>query len=624
MQRIIPRVLVGLVAAVGVVAFPLRVSVQAQQPAAQAAAQTSGQTTAQATGQAPAFERASDALERVSWRTRTLVGDERLTRWKLAIRPGGLTFLDAVVRADALLVDVIEGVSTQRVSAAIQKPLDQHLTAAEIATIRGRMGTVRMLTYRVDTLGADAAARRPVLQFAKAMGADTIVVPAGTTLDGLAALADEAGINVAVLSTPDKLAAVMTALQGQSPRLGVGIDTGAWLEAGRAPSEALAVVGDRLRYLNLRDRAARGASSRNTRLGEGAGQLDAFFQELNRRNIRPLAMTLDTTGIVSAPAEQFLAVNAFEKAVQPAYGRFFTEYSKSRPIRWDLVTPAKGETLTAEAIKQGNEEARRKIEAALPKQAFATPKKARTLLVIESLHGMSHNTIPHTNVMLERFGANTGAYKAVFSNDLTNLTWPKITTYDGIFLNSIVGEAFADPAVREGLLRFVREGGGLIGIHGTPWASRNWDEFADMIGAQDAPHRIEQGIMHVYDQASPIVKPLGGKAMNFKEEYYRFYVDGSRRLRWNDVRVLLTVDLDDLNVEPRPWPGYTRPDKIYPVSWIRNYGKGRVFYTSIGHMPETFMTPELVGHFLAGVQFALGDLAADATPNPPGPTSVSH
>ena len=87
--------------------------------------------------------------------------------------------------------------------------------------------------------------------------------------------------------------------------------------------------------------------------------------------------------------------------------------------------------------------------------------------------------------------------------------------------------------------------------------------------------------------------------------------------------MLVTVALDDPKVEPRPWPGYKRPDNIYPVSWIRTYGKGRVFYTSIGHMPETFYTPELVGHFIAGVQYALGDLDADATPNPPSPASFS-
>ena len=132
-----------------------------------------------------------------------------------------------------------------------------------------------------------------------------------------------------------------------------------------------------------------------------------------------------------------------------------------------------------------------------------------------------------------------------------NLKYPKIKDYDGVFLNSIVGEFAADPAVRDGLARFVREGGGMGGIHGTPWASRNWDEFAEMIGSQSAPHRIEQGVMKVYDPASPIMKPFDGKDLNFREEYYRFEHEGQGRLRWDKVRVLMTVELDDPKIEPQ-------------------------------------------------------------------------
>jgi type 1 glutamine amidotransferase/sugar phosphate isomerase/epimerase len=579
-------------------------------------------------GQA-AFQRAPDALEKVSWRTRTLVGDEKLTRWKLAIRPDGLSLLDSVVRADAAIVNFVEGKSGQPVGRNISKPLGPELTADEIASVRAAMGTITLLTYRTDKFETDAAAQRKVLEFAKALKAQTVVVPLAATapaaaaLGTLAAAAKDIDINVALLATPDNLASLVRSLGSYDAQLGVGIDTGAWLEKGKPPVEALEAAGGRLRYVNLRDRAGMGGSSSNVKLGEGAGKLDAFFDELNKRNIRPLSLTLDTTSLITAPADLFAAVDAFEKTVQPAYGRFFTAYSKSRPIRWDLYTPGKNETLTADQIKVKAEEARQKVEAALPKEPFAKPKKARTMLVIESLHGMSHNTIPHTNLMLQKFGETTGAWKTVFDNDLTQLLPANIGKYDAIFLNDIVGEAFADPAVRESMLKFVKNGGGLIGIHGTPWASRNWNEFTEMIGAMDAPHRIEQGIMRVYDPASPLVKPLGDKPINFKEEYYRFHIEGNRRLRWNNVRVLLTVALDDPAIEPRPWDGYKRSDKIYPVSWIRTYGKGRVFYTSIGHMPETFMTQSLVGHILSGVQFALGDLDADVTPNPPGAGSVS-
>ena len=58
-----------------------------------------------------------------------------------------------------------------------------------------------------------------------------------------------------------------------------------------------------------------------------------------------------------------------------------------------------------------------------------------------------------------------------------------------------------------------------------------------------------------------------------------------------------------------------RPDQDYAVSWIRSYGKGRVFFCILGHNPTIYMTPSLAEHFLAGIQFILGDLEADTTPS---------
>jgi type 1 glutamine amidotransferase/sugar phosphate isomerase/epimerase len=565
--------------------------------------------------QKPAFERAPDALERVTWRTRTLVSDDRLTNWNFAIPGPGLTFLETVVRADAAVVTFVEGSSTQAATTGASRVLDPNLTAEEIASIKSRTGDIRLLTYRVE----GAASREAIdkaLPFAKEMGAETVVVPAGTPLDGLDAIADRVGINVAVMADSARPVALLKALAGKGKRLGVAIDTGLWAQEGVSPADGLALVKERLLYLRLRDRSARGPSARNVLLGQGVGDLKALFLEMERLGIRPVSMTLDTTGVVRAPGELFTAIDAFETVVQPAYGVNFTAFSKTRPIRWDVAMAGKGEAPDPDRLRKAGDEVRAKIVAAIPTQAYAAPTKRRKLLVIESLHGMSHNTIPHTNVMIEEMGKITGAWQAEFNNDLDNLKYPKIKEYDGVFLNSIVGELLAEPAVRDGLERFVKEGGGLGGIHGTPWASRNWDEFAEMIGAQSAPHRIEQGVMKVYDPASPLMKPFGGKEVPFREEYYRFEHEGRGRLRWDSVRVLLTVALDDPTIEPRPWNGYKRPDNIYPVAWIRSYGKGRVFYNSLGHMPETLMTPEIVGHFLAGIQFLLGDLAADTTPNP--------
>jgi type 1 glutamine amidotransferase len=566
--------------------------------------------------QAPAFPRASDALEGAWWRTRTLVANDRLTNWDLAIPGMGLTFQDAVIRADAALVPFVEAASTQRVSPQVQKNLDHNLTSAEIVAVKTGMGqNVRVSAYRVESLPADTATRRRVFDFAHHLGATTIVVLGNTDLTGLDTLAEEFRVNVAVLNSS---AATLKAMEGRSKRLGIGIDTGAWAQDGTNVRDEIARLKDRLLYVNLRDRSARGANATNVVLGKGVGSLGEFFSELQRQNVRGAAMTMDTAGVVKAPADLFSAVAAFESTVQPAYAANFTEFARTRPTRFDVVTPSRGETLSPAEIDRRAEEIRVKIDAAIPNKPIAMPKRARKLLVIESLEGMSHDTIPLTNVMIQRMGEKTGAWTTVFSNDLNNLRYPKVKEYDAIFLNSIVGEFLPDSAMRADLVRYVNEGGGIGGIHGTPWASSNWAEFAEIIGARSAPHRLENGIIRLYDKDNPIVRPFNYEDLPHREEYYRFEHEGDRRLRWDKVHVLLVVDLDEKvpASTDKPWTGYRRPDKVYPVAWIREYGKGRVFYNSMGHVNETFMRPEIVGHFLAGMQYILGDLGANATPNP--------
>ena len=577
-------------------------------------------TVASAQPQQPQeFKRAADAYERVSWRTRTLVGNDRLTNWEFAVPTTGVaapTLWDAAVRADAAIVNFLEATPTQKLGGGSDKNFDYNLTPAERTALKTKLGLEKILSYRLDVLPGDADTRRKLFEFAKDMGITTLVVPFNSQLSGLDKLGDEFGVNVAVLG--GNAAVSMKAVEGLGKRVGIGIDTGDWVQNGLASRDGLAMVKDRLVYVRLRDRSGRGANARNVLLGKGAGNLTEFFNELNRLNVRPLSLVLDTTGVVNAPGDIFPAVAAFEDVIQPAYAANFTEFAKTRPIRRDLVTPGRGENLSSADIATRGNEIRQKIIAAIPPKPLATPKKARKLLVMESLEGMSHNTIPLTNVMIEEMGKKTRAWTTEFSNDLNNLRYPKSKEYDAIFLNSIVGEWLPDPKIREDLIRYIKEGGGIGGIHGTPWASRNWDEFAEIIGSQSAPHRIENGILKVYDKNSPIVSSFHFEDLPFREEFYRFETEGNGRLRWDKVRVLLTVDLDEKvpTSTDKPWTGYKRPDKVYPVAWIRSYGKGRVFYNSMGHMNETFMKPEIVEHFLAGLQYMLGDLDADATPNP--------
>ena len=77
-------------------------------------------------------------------------------------------------------------------------------------------------------------------------------------------------------------------------------------------------------------------------------------------------------------------------------------------------------------------------------------------------------------------------------------------------------------------------------------------------------------------------------------------------------RVLLSIDPAITDTKKAG-----RADGDVGVSWIKPWGKGRVFYCSLGHRNEIFSNPAILAHYLAGMQWAMGDLqGVDATPKP--------
>jgi type 1 glutamine amidotransferase/sugar phosphate isomerase/epimerase len=538
------------------------------------------------TAQQPPVQRTGNT--RVSWRVRTLVGEQRLMQWRTGTSAAAypqLTFLEAVDKTDALGLNSIEGSGTQKVSPSIPKYLDYHLTAGEQNSVREALkaANVRLVGYRAGTLPSDDPSRRKVLEFAKGLGADTVIASAdASSLASLDKLANDLGLRVALEGRKDPKAA-LAGMEALSKQIGLEIDPGAWQASGVKPLNALPQVKDRVIAVKI-------SGTPST----------PFLAEMNRLGLRPLFLTL-TGGDMSA------AVEAFEKSVQPVLGAFVVAATKTMPIR-------SGDTLP--------DDVKAKIDAAIPRTAYAKPKKPRKLLVLDAcVANMSHNTIPHFNLAIELMAKYTGAFEAVFNNDLENLRWPKIKEWDAIYLNDTVGELFPDPEIRQSLLRYVREGGGIGGWHGSPWASRSWRELGDMMAAMDAPHRIEPAYIKLDDPKSPINQAFDGTGLQHREEYYRFNYAGPTGGFYSrdKVHVLLSLDTDKSPEIFKPGrdgqPFFTRPDNDYAVAWIRSYGKGRVFYNSMGHMPETMMSKPIMGHVFAAIQFLVGDLDADTTPS---------
>jgi len=258
---------------------------------------------------------------------------------------------------------------------------------------------------------------------------------------------------------------------------------------------------------------------------------------------------------------------------------------------------------------------RQKIDAAIPRRALVNPKKPRKLLVLDLCvnGGYYHATIPHGNLALELIGKYTGAYTPVFSNDLNNLKYPAIRQYDAVFLNSVEGELFIDPEVINSLLRYVREGGGLAGLHATTFASTDVPEFGELIGAQSGAHKYngEPGTLRIEEPGTPLTAHFPNKSFDFEDEFYHFLPTGPYSR--DKLRILLSLDPTKTALSANQYT--TRPDNDYGMVWIRSFGKGRVFNCALGHRPEFYQSPDMEKLILAATQFILGDLEADTTPS---------
>jgi type 1 glutamine amidotransferase len=283
---------------------------------------------------------------------------------------------------------------------------------------------------------------------------------------------------------------------------------------------------------------------------------------------------------------------------------------------------ATAETASAETTALlDNAEARERIDAAIPEKPVVEPREPRRLLVFDGNVGYpGHRSQPYANYAFARMGEKTGAWETVVSHDPEVFRKESLERFDAVFLNNTVGNICDDPALRQNLMDFVRDGGGLLGLHGTtfaftiwPGAKEDWPEFGVMLGARGGQHR--ESNEHVYikldDPDNPLNAPFGKDGFDYRDEFFRVHAPYSH----DHVRVLFSIDVDktDMN-QGTAYGNVFRDDHDYALAWVRSHGKGRVFYCTIGHNPHVFQDPLMLKFYLGAIQFALGDLQAPTAP----------
>lgn len=178
-----------------------------------------------------------------------------------------------------------------------------------------------------------------------------------------------------------------------------------------------------------------------------------------------------------------------------------------------------------------------------------------------------------------------------------------LAQFDGVVFVSTTGEL---PIPDLGaFLRWIQDGHAFIGIHAASDTLKSSDAYVEMIGGHFAGHpwtaKGEHGFVN-HDPTHPVVK-MFPERFRWKDEIYQY----GPRYKPENVRVLLSIDMA-ASTPKNPWH--------VPVSWVRDYGRGRVFYTNLGHNDETWSDDAFQKHLTEGTAWALGRFDAPSKANP--------
>jgi len=285
------------------------------------------------------------------------------------------------------------------------------------------------------------------------------------------------------------------------------------------------------------------------------------------------------------------------------------------------------------------------INKNIPSAAVATAQKPRKVLVFGRTTNFRHyDGIVGAKYLIAEMGKKTGAWETVATDDISYFEADKLKDFDCVVMANTTGAPFSELPVklekmtpqereavkirnermRENLINYVKNGGGLFGIHAATDTFRlpedRYEPYLEMIGADFVGHpwySTSDAVTCYWEEPQNAVAkgiwPRGGAWV--KDEIYMFgkFFDRSK------VNVIMSLDVD--RSPDRKSKMALREDKDCALVWIKDYGKGRVAYGAFGHSVKPYLEhPEICELYMRLLQFACGDLKADtashAKPNP--------
>lgn len=245
------------------------------------------------------------------------------------------------------------------------------------------------------------------------------------------------------------------------------------------------------------------------------------------------------------------------------------------------------------------------------KPQFNLPKGKPRLLLFEKINGFRDGpSVDAAHAALLAMAERKGW--AIATTDKGGAINPDtLKQFDAIIWNNISGDVLT-LSQRRALQDYMEKGGGFVAVHGSAGdPAYFWDWYADtLIGARFAGHpmnpQYQDARVVVENPASPLAKSLPAE-WTMNDEWYSFRTNP----RAAGATVILT--LDEASYKPDGQMGQNlRMGDDHPLAWTNCIGKGRMFYSAIGHLPETYSQPQYVTLLESAIDWAATERQACA------------
>ncbi len=215
------------------------------------------------------------------------------------------------------------------------------------------------------------------------------------------------------------------------------------------------------------------------------------------------------------------------------------------------------------------------------------------MLVFTKTAGFRHASIPVAVRAVRELGVRNGL-SIDATEDARAFTSSNLSRYKAVVFLSTTGDVLTGPQ-QTAFERFIRAGGGFVGVHAAADTEYNWAWYGGLLGTRFANHpHIQRASIAVTDRRHPSTASLP-RAWTRVDEWYNFASNPRR-----SVRVLATLD------ETTYVPGQGAMGSDHPIAWSHAYQGGRAWYTGGGHTDESYAEPTFRAHLLGGIRYAAG------------------